>query len=232
MPLHKIIIFLAFGRGKIHLIFFKITAASHQYSVRPMCRISQKSGRKFCMLICVPIIGDCRFRGHIHMMDAGITTPPLKTIDAPSVKMKTKNLVIIAFVSMVLCAIGVLGFLEAHYRSVILRHIRQHQILPPDGDRSVSISKGTILLLLAVGVIGALSVRRKNKDKGNPVRHQMTRTTSKDRDAAFIMLNKQYLHLQYKVTQHKFSGNRPPDCLLKEISDIERKVRLISRALE
>jgi hypothetical protein len=48
----------------------------------------------------------------------------------------------------------------------------------------------------------------------------------------FNSINKQYLNLQYKITQHKFSGDRPPDCLAKELSDLERKVRLISRALE
>ncbi|MGD2096698.1 MAG: hypothetical protein PVG35_03905 [Desulfobacterales bacterium] len=52
------------------------------------------------------------------------------------------------------------------------------------------------------------------------------------RDKVFVNLNKQYLNLQYKITQHKFSGNPPPDNLLREISDIERRVYLISRALE
>ncbi|MBW2443458.1 MAG: hypothetical protein JRH12_23505 [Deltaproteobacteria bacterium] len=53
-----------------------------------------------------------------------------------------------------------------------------------------------------------------------------------DRDKAFIELNKQYLNLQYRITQHKFSGDFPPDGLKEEITSIERKVRLISRALE
>ncbi len=109
---------------------------------------------------------------------------------------------------------------------------RQHQIATQDGMVSVHISKGTILLLLAVGIIGVLSVRRKKKGTKHSAQAAAPQTTHGDRDKAFIDLNKQYLNLQYKITQHKSSGDTPPDSLLKEISDIERKVRLISRALE
>jgi hypothetical protein len=146
--------------------------------------------------------------------------------------MKIKSLSFIALISMIICGIGVLRFLEVHNNSVILRHSHQHQIPEPNSDRSVSISKSMTLLLLAVGAIGALSVRRKKKNKRSPAQHNKPQTTSGDRDKAFIKLNKQYLNLQYKITQHKFSGDGPPDGLLKEISDLERKVRLISRALE
>jgi hypothetical protein len=113
-----------------------------------------------------------------------------------------------------------------------MRHSHQNRIPELNSARSVSISKSTALLLLAVGVIGALSVRRKKKNKRSPAQHNKPKTTSEDRDKAFIKLNKQYLNLQYKITQHKFSGDSPPDCLLKEISDLDRKVRLISRALQ
>ncbi len=146
--------------------------------------------------------------------------------------MKIKNLAYIASISMLIIGIGVLGFLEIRKKTVIPRHGQQHQIAAPDSDRSVSISKVTIQLLLAVGVIGVLRVRRKKKTKRSPAQHKAPQTISEDRDKAFIKLNKQYLNLQYKITQHKFSGDNPPDGLLKEISDIERKVRLISRALE
>ena len=146
--------------------------------------------------------------------------------------MKIKSLSFIALISMIICGIGVLRFLEVHNKLVILRHSHQHQIPEPNRYRSVSISKSTALLLLAVGIIGALSVSRKKKNKRSPAQHNKPQTTSEDRDKAFIKLNKQYLNLQYKITQHKFSGDSPPDCLLKEISNLERKVRLISRALE
>lgn len=146
--------------------------------------------------------------------------------------MRIRNLAFIAFISMIICTIGILGFLAVHHKSMTLRHGRQHQLPEPNGDSSVSTSKSTILLLLAVGISGALSVRRKKADKRTPAQHKHSQTKSEDRDKAFVKLNKQYLNLQYKITQHKFSGNGPPDCLLKELSDLERKVRLISRALE
>jgi hypothetical protein len=83
-----------------------------------------------------------------------------------------------------------------------------------------------------VGVVGVLIVRRKKKTKESPLQQTTPPRTSEDRDKAFIQLNKQYLNLQYKITQHKFSGDKPPEGLLEEISNIEREVRLISRALE
>jgi poly-beta-hydroxyalkanoate depolymerase len=88
------------------------------------------------------------------------------------------------------------------------------------------------LLLLTIGVIGILAVRRKKKNPKDPVQHNSAQIRSEDRSKSFIKLNKQYLKLQYKITQHKISGDSPPDSLVKEFSDLERKIRLISRALE
>lgn len=146
--------------------------------------------------------------------------------------MKIKNLTFIAVISMIICGIAVYGILEIRNKAVIPHRSHQYQIPEPGSDRSASISKGTALLLLTVGVIGVLSVRRKKKNKRGPAQKRGPQTTSEDRNKAFIKLNKQYLDLQYKITLHKFSGDTPPDGLQKEISDLERKVRLISRALE
>ena len=87
-------------------------------------------------------------------------------------------------------------------------------------------------MLLAVGFVGVLGVRRKKNSKESPPQQKKLQTVSDDRNQAFVKLNKEYLNLQYKLTQHKFSGESPPDGLIEEISNIERKVRLISRALE
>jgi hypothetical protein len=46
-------------------------------------------------------------------------------------------------------------------------HIDQNLATTTEGYVSASISKGTILLLLAVGVIGALGVSRQKKDSGS-----------------------------------------------------------------
>jgi ABC-type transporter Mla subunit MlaD len=146
--------------------------------------------------------------------------------------MKIKNLAYIASISVLIIGSGILGFLEIRKKSVIPRHDRQHRLATSDISPSVSIPKSTALALLAVGVVGVLSVRRKKKTKRSPAKHKTPQTLSEDRNKAFIQLNKEYLNLQYKITQHKFSGDNPPAGLLDEISNIERKVRLISRALE
>jgi ABC-type transporter Mla subunit MlaD len=146
--------------------------------------------------------------------------------------MKIKNLAYIASISMLIISGGVLGFLEISKKSVIRHQNRQHHQATVDIKPSVLIPKSTFLALLAVGVIGVLSVRRNKKTKGSPVQQKTPQKISEDRDKAFIELNKEYLNLQYKITQHKFSGENPPDGLIEAISNMERKVRLISRALE
>lgn len=168
----------------------------------------------------------------IHIIDAGITVPPSNPIDPLRVKMKTKIPVSIALISMMIGGIGILRYFERHTPSVFLRPGYHHQLPEPNGAPIVSISKNTTLLLLAVGLIGALIIRRQKKNKKAPAQRNGPQPPSADRDRAFIALNKQYLNLQYKITQHKFSGDHPPEGLLKEVSDLERKVRLISRALD
>jgi hypothetical protein len=133
---------------------------------------------------------------------------------------------------MLIIGSGVPGFLETRKKPVIPDQDRQHHLAAPHSKLSVSIPKSTIWVLLAVGVIGVLSVRRKKKTKRSPPQQRTPQKKSGDRDKAFIELNKEYLNLQYKITQHKFSGENPPDGLIEAISNMERKVRLISRALE
>lgn len=145
--------------------------------------------------------------------------------------MKLTNLILIALISIISCGMVVYGLLEIHSQAMI-PHPSHPQLAEPDSYRSASISKGTAFLLLAVGIIGALSVRRRKKNKNGPAPQKRPHTTSEDRNEAFIKLNKQYLEMQYKIALHKSSGVTPPDVLQKEISDLERKVRLISRALE
>ena len=137
-----------------------------------------------------------------------------------------------ALISMIICGTGLLRFLAAPNRSVIPGHGHQNQISEPNRDRSVLISKSMTLFLLTIGVIGILAVRRKKENPKEPVQHNSAQIRSEDRNKSFIKLNKQYLKLQYKITQHKISGDSPPDGLVKEFSDLERKIRLISRALE
>jgi hypothetical protein len=146
--------------------------------------------------------------------------------------MKIKNIACISSIGVLVVGGGILGFFEMRKKPVIPRHGRQHYLTAPDNSPSVSIPKSTALILLAVGVIGILSVRRKRKIRRSAAQHRTPQIMSEDRNKAFIQLNKQYLNLQYKITQHKFSGDKPPEGLIEEISNIEREVRLIARALE
>jgi len=135
-------------------------------------------------------------------------------------------------ISMILSEILLLGFLELHAKAVVLRQSRQQQIPKPNGNRSASISNSTIFFLLSVGIIGVLSVRCRRKSKRRMAIPNHSQKAPEARHKAFIKLNKQYLKFQYKIAQHKFSGNSPPDGLLEAFSDLERQLRLISRALE
>jgi hypothetical protein len=181
----------------------------------------------------VPAIRECLFQKYAHLIEAGVANPPLQSIERQIAKMKTKNLAYIASIGMLIVGSGVLGFLDIHKKPLIPNHNRQNHLKSaPQSKPSVPIPKSTILILLVVGIIGVLSVRRNKKTRGSSAQQKTPQRISEDRDKAFIALNKEYLNLQYKITQHKFSGDNPPDGLLDEISNIERKVRLISRALE
>ena len=146
--------------------------------------------------------------------------------------MKIKNLALIALISMMTYGILIYGIFKVIGRSVIYQRNLHYQTLAPGSDRSASISKSTALLLLTVGIIGVLSVRRINKNTRGSAQKRGPQTRSDNRSEAFIELHKQYLDLQYKITLHKSSGVTPPESLQKEISDLERRVRLISRALQ
>jgi hypothetical protein len=47
-----------------------------------------------------------------------------------------------------------------------------------------------------------------------------------------IDLHKQYLYLHDKITIYERAGINPPDYLWQKFKDIERKMRIFSRALE
>ena len=161
-----------------------------------------------------------------------LDSPPDNPFDSPSGKMKIKNLQCVASVCTLMVGIGILGLVEIRTVPEVPRHYREHQLGQPDNQRSVSISKGTSLTLLAMGIIGVLCARHKKKTPKSPAQDTAPQTLSEDRDKVFIDLKKQYLNLQYKITWHKLSSDKPPERLLREISHIERKLRLISRALE
>lgn len=52
------------------------------------------------------------------------------------------------------------------------------------------------------------------------------------REKMLIDLHKQFLRFHYKIAEYERAGVEPPDYLWKKFKDIERKMRLYSRAPE
>lgn len=79
--------------------------------------------------------------------------------------MKFKSVSLYAIILIVIG--GLVGFLilSRPVESEISKLKNESQISAPRSSAAASISKGTILLLLAVGVIGALGIGRKKEDK-------------------------------------------------------------------
>jgi hypothetical protein len=80
--------------------------------------------------------------------------------------MKIKNFIFFVFISAILSGLIGIVFISAHNYKEISMQINQNQIHIPNSYQPASISKGTILLLLAVGVIGVLGISRKKKNIG------------------------------------------------------------------
>ena len=82
--------------------------------------------------------------------------------------MKIKNLIFFALMSVILSGLTTIVYVSVFDKEETTRLLDQNQVKVPDTYNAASISKGTILLLLAVGVIGVLGVSRKKKDIDNP----------------------------------------------------------------
>jgi hypothetical protein len=138
----------------------------------------------------------------------------------------------LALVGVLIFVMGIQGFAEIPAGSDFSKDRQQDEVAPAHPESGTSIPKHNIFALLTVGIIGVMIIRRKTKAAKRAVQSPTTQSAPASRKQALIDLNKQYLNLQYKVTRNKYSGDTPSAALRKEISDIERKVRLISRALE
>ena len=82
--------------------------------------------------------------------------------------MKIKNFIFFVFICTILSGLIVIVFISAHNYKEISMQLSQNQIHIPNSYKAASTSKGTILLLLAVGVIGVLGISRKKKNIGRP----------------------------------------------------------------
>ena len=77
--------------------------------------------------------------------------------------MKIRNLVFFAFSGAILSGFAVGAFILSDNPEKVLARFDQDRDRTPEIYESASMSEGTILLLLAVGVIGALGVSRKRQ---------------------------------------------------------------------
>ena len=81
--------------------------------------------------------------------------------------MKINRFLFFLFVGIILSGIIVGVFILGSGMNAVPGRIDQNPLPAAEGYASASTSKGTILLLLAVGVIGALGVSRQKKDSGS-----------------------------------------------------------------
>jgi len=77
--------------------------------------------------------------------------------------MKIHRLIIFAFSGAILLGLVAGVFISADHPETVFARPDQNRDRIPENAGAASISKGSILLLLAVGVIGVLGVNRKKK---------------------------------------------------------------------
>jgi len=85
--------------------------------------------------------------------------------------MKIKRFSLYAVIGVFITGLTILLILSRSDQSVIAQHNDPHQIFVSGSYSTASISKGTILLLLAVGIIGVLGVSRKKKGSGSHIQN-------------------------------------------------------------
>jgi DMSO reductase anchor subunit len=81
--------------------------------------------------------------------------------------MKINNLTFVLLLSIILSALVVAGYVFVHHQDETARLENPNQAKASESYATASISKETILFLLAAGIIGVLGVSRKKKDIGS-----------------------------------------------------------------
>ncbi len=94
--------------------------------------------------------------------------------------MKITNFKLITLIGVLLTGLLILLLFHGDDRDPSSRLSHQDQIWVPDRYVAASLSEGTILLLLAVGVIGALGISRIKKGIGSPAQRNATDSASGD----------------------------------------------------
>ena len=88
--------------------------------------------------------------------------------------MKIKNLIFFLLIGTLLSGLITAGFISVHDKEEVSEQIKQKQFQVPESYNAASVSKGTILLLLAVGLIGVLGISRRKREHGSPVQRKET----------------------------------------------------------
>ena len=88
--------------------------------------------------------------------------------------MKIKNLIFFLLISILLSGLVIAGFISVHDKEEISMPINQSPLQVPESYNAASVSEGTAMLLLAVGVIGVLGISRKKKEIGNLAKRNET----------------------------------------------------------
>jgi hypothetical protein len=78
--------------------------------------------------------------------------------------MNIRNLIFFTFIASILIGLTMATFISLLDMQETVRLFDQNQAKVPENYAAASMSKGTIILLLAVGVIGFLGVSRKRKN--------------------------------------------------------------------
>jgi hypothetical protein len=93
--------------------------------------------------------------------------------------MKIKNLIFFLLISTLLSGLVTAGFISVRDKEGISKQTNQIPYQVPESYNVASVSKGTVLLLLAVGLIGVLGISRKKKELGDPAQRN---ETNRERD--------------------------------------------------
>jgi hypothetical protein len=81
--------------------------------------------------------------------------------------MKIKTFIFIALIGIILSGLTTIMFMSVFDKKETVRLIDQDQLQVPQTYAAASMSKGTVLMLLAVGIVGALGVSRTRKGNSN-----------------------------------------------------------------
>jgi len=88
--------------------------------------------------------------------------------------MKIKKFTYLLLLSVILSGLMAAGYVSTHDKKESSKLENQNQATASESYTAASISKGTILFLLAVGVIGFLGVSRKRKEGAGTAQENKT----------------------------------------------------------